>query len=135
MHDGYVDTHGFLHAQAHDEHPGACQRLLRSVAAGTMTVCLDPLVLHELTSVLPCDVKSMTRVDVALYARTVLNWPGMMMDDKPLWLAILETWEADARLSWTDAVLIQRALKTGRGVWSRNYRDFSRYTLPEVKWP
>ncbi|MCL5972401.1 MAG: hypothetical protein M1499_07560 [Firmicutes bacterium] len=96
---------------------------------------LDPLVLHELTYVLPRYVKQMTCIDVALYVRTVLNWPGIQMEDKPLWFGVLETWEADPRLSWTDAVLIQRSLKTGRGVWSRNHRDFARYALPEVGWP
>ncbi|MCL5971141.1 MAG: hypothetical protein M1499_01080 [Firmicutes bacterium] len=40
----------------------ACQALLRS-AAGMVTVWLDPLVLHELTYVLPRYVKNMTRAD------------------------------------------------------------------------
>ena len=135
MSDGYVDTNVFLHAQAHDPHTTACQALLRSAAVGTVTMWLDPLVLHELTYVLPRYVKQMTRTDVALYVRTVLNWPGIQMDDKSLWLGVLETWEVDARLSWTNAVLIQRALETERGVWSRNYRDFARYAIPESLWP
>ncbi|MDA8207215.1 MAG: type II toxin-antitoxin system VapC family toxin [Thermaerobacter sp.] len=135
MRDGYVDTNVFLHAHAHDDHTTVCQALLRATAAGRVTVWLDPMVLRELTYVLPRYVKSMTRADVVLYVRTVLNWPGIQMDDKPLWLGVLETWETDARLSWTDAVLIQRALGTGRCVWSRNHRDFTRYALPEVAWP
>ncbi|MCL5971140.1 MAG: hypothetical protein M1499_01075 [Firmicutes bacterium] len=57
------------------------------------------------------------------------------MDDKPQWLGILETWEADPHLSWIDAVPIQRAFETGRRVWRRNHRDFARYALPEAAWP
>ncbi len=65
---------------------------------------------------------------------SVLQWSGIQMDDTPFWLSVLETWEADERLSWTHAVLLRRAQDTGLALWSRNTRDFGRYTLPESPW-
>lgn len=135
MTDGYVDTNVFLHAQAQDAHTAACRALLRSAAAGDVVLRLDPLVLHELIYVLPRYVKTMTRADVALYCRSVLQWAGMHLDERPFWLAVLETWESDERLSWTDAVLIRRAQDTALPLWSRNHRDFSRYDIPNSPWP
>ncbi|NMP22623.1 PIN domain-containing protein [Sulfobacillus harzensis] len=135
MIEGYVDTNVFLHAQAHDAHTPACRALLRAAAAGTLILRLDPLVVHELTYVLPRYVKAMTRADVALYCRSVLQWPGIHLEERPFWLAVLETWEADDRLSWTDAVLLNRARDTGLPVWSRNHRDFTRHDLPDSTWP
>jgi len=135
MTEGYVDTNVFLHAQAHDAHTAPCRALLRAAATGELVLRLDPLVLHELTYVLPRYVKTMTRADVALYCRSILQWPGMRLEEVPFWLAVLETWEADVRLSWTDAVLIRRAQDTALALWSRNHRDFSRYDLPDSAWP
>ncbi len=135
MTEGYVDTHVFLHAQAHDAHTASCRALLRAAAAGELVLRLDPLVLHELTYVLPRYVKTMTRADVALYCRAILQWPGIRLEEMPFWLAVLETWEADLRLSWTDAVLIRRAQDTALALWSRNHRDVSRYDLPDSAWP
>lgn len=135
MTEGYVDTNVFLHAQANDAHTSACRSLLRAAAAGELVLHLDPLVLHELTYVLPRYVKTMKRADVALYCRSVLQWPGMYLEHRPFWLAVLETWESDDRLSWTDAVLVNRARETVLPVWSRNHRDFTRYHLPDSRWP
>ena len=135
MTDGYIDTSVFLHAQAHDQHTEACQALLRAAAEGRVSVSLDPLVVHELTYVLPRYVKGMPRSDVALYVRSVLSWSGVVLEDLPLWLSVLEAWEADAHLSWTDAVLIQRALLADRPIWTRNHRDFRRYLGSGLDWP
>ncbi|MCL8207922.1 MAG: type II toxin-antitoxin system VapC family toxin [Actinomycetia bacterium] len=135
MVDGYIDTNVFLHAQAHDEHTAACRTLLRAVGSGQVTAWVDPLVLHELTYVLPRYVQGMTRSDVALYLRTVLSWPGTVLDDKAFWVDVVDLWEVDARLSWTDAVLIRRAQRTGRGIWTRNVRDFARHDMAAPLWP
>lgn len=135
MLEGYVDTNVFLHAQANDAHTSGCRALLRAAADGQITLRVDPLVLHELTYVLPRYVKTMTRSDVVLYCRSVLQWPGIHLDEAPFWLMVLETWEADERLSWTDAVLIRRAQDTALPLWSRNHRDFTRYPLPASAWP
>ncbi len=135
MTEGYVDTKVFLHAQANDAHTSTCRALLRAAAAGRIILRLDPLVLHELTYVLPRYVKTMTRADVALYCRSVLQWPGMHLEEMSFWLAVLETWETDDRLSWTDAVLIRRAQDAALALWSRNHRDFARYDLPDSTWP
>lgn len=53
-------------------------------------------------------------------------------EGQPLMVRIvdLETWESDALLSWTDAVLIQRAQSTALPILSRNHRDSTRYDLP-----
>ena len=85
MTEGYVDTNVFLHAQANDANTTACRTLLRAAAAGTVILRLDPLVLHELTYVLPRYVKAMTRADVALYGRSVLQWPGIHLEERPFW--------------------------------------------------
>lgn len=133
--EGFVDTNVFLHAQSHDEHSRWCRELLRCAANGTLSLAIDPIVLHELTYVLPRYVQQMGRRDVALYLRTVVAWPGIVLHDEPFWLSVLDTWESDGRLSWADAVLIRRAQAAERPVWTRNHRDFARYSLAPAAWP
>jgi predicted nucleic acid-binding protein len=135
MTEGYVDINVFLHAQANDAHTSVCRAVLRAAAAGDITLHLDPLVLHELTYVLPGYVKTMTRADVALYCRSVVQWPGVHLEERPFWMNVLEAWEMNPQLSWTDAVLIRRAQATTLPVWSRHHRDFTRYDLPDSSWP
>lgn len=72
MREGYVDTNVFLHAQARDAHTTACRELLRTAAAGRV----EPLVLHELTYILPRYVKTMQRADVALIAGRYCSGPA-----------------------------------------------------------
>jgi hypothetical protein len=108
---------------------------LRAVGSGQVTTWVDPLVLYELTCVLPRYVQGMTRSDVALYQRTVLSWPGTVLDDKAFWVDVVDLREVDARLSWTDAVLIRQAQRTGRGIRTRNVLDFARHDMAAPPWP
>ncbi len=130
MDEGLLDTNVFLHAQAHDAHTEVCRRLLHAIAAGDRAAWIDPMVLHELTYVLPRYVKGMPRCAVSLYVRTVLSWPGIRMEDKPFWTSVLDTWDGDPQLNWTDAVLVERSRQTGGGIWTQNVRDFERHGFP-----
>ena len=58
-----------------------------------------------------------------------------MAGHPPRGATVLETWEADDRLSWTNVVLLNRARETVLPVWTRNHRDFIRYDLPNSAWP
>lgn len=124
----WIGTNVFLHAQATDPHSAACRGLLRAVQAGRRTVCIDPLVVHELTYVLPRFRKGMTRDDVALYCQSVLKWPGVEIEDRSLWVEALATWAKDPQPSWTDAVLLTRIMQAdGANIWTVNRDDFERW--------
>lgn len=53
MTEGDVDINVFVHAQSNDVHTSVCHALLRAAATGDIALRLVPLVLHELTHVLP----------------------------------------------------------------------------------
>jgi predicted nucleic acid-binding protein len=83
---------------------------------------LDPLVLHELTYVLPRYVQQMSRADVARYLEAVLSWPGIIGDTDTM-IDAVERWGSTPGLSFADAYLAARAAAEARPVFTTNIRE------------
>lgn len=75
---GLVDTNIFLHAHTSDAHAEECRQFLSMIESGHLRARLEPIVLHELSYVLPRSIKQMTKRDVAEYLITVLSWAGIV---------------------------------------------------------
>jgi hypothetical protein len=82
---------------------------------------LNPVVVHELTYVLPRYVKQMGRTDVARYLISVIAWEGVMADKETLTEA-LRLWSS-VPVAFIDAYLGARAVSEDRQVYSRNVGD------------
>jgi predicted nucleic acid-binding protein len=100
---GLIDTNIFFHAQTHDAHSEECSRFVEALERGDIQAILDPIVLHELSFVLPlCQADEPT--DVATYLLVVLSWPGVLGDKDTMADAVqlgCHTWPllADAYLA------------------------------------
>ena len=121
MNDPLLDTNIFVHALTHDAHSAACQGLLQALSAGTSRAVLDPVVVHELTYVLPRYVKQMTRSDIAQYITSVISWDGVVADKETLTEA-LRLWSMQ-HVGFIDAYLGARAVGEDRPVYSRSVVD------------
>jgi predicted nucleic acid-binding protein len=134
VNDPLLDTNIFLHALTHDAHSAACQGLLRALSRGTARAVLEPVVVHELTYVLPRYVKQMTRRDVAQYLLSVISWEGVVCDKGTLTEA-LRLWSSHP-VGFIDAYLGARAAADDRPVYSRNADDLQSCgaAIPE-DWP
>jgi predicted nucleic acid-binding protein len=134
VNDPLLDSNIFIHALTHDAHSTVCQGLLRALSAGTDRAILDPIVVHELTYVLPRYVKQMTRGDVSQYLTSVISWEGVVADKETLTEA-LRLWSTRP-VGFIDAYLGARAAGEDRPVYSRNVGDLQSCgaVVPE-KWP
>lgn len=72
MNDGLLDTNVVLHARTTDEHSKECREFLRMLRGERIRAHLDPLVVHELTYVLPRYIKKIDRAEVATYLISIL---------------------------------------------------------------
>jgi predicted nucleic acid-binding protein len=121
VNDPLLDTNVFIHALTHDAHSTVCQSLLKALSTGTVRAILDPVVVYELTYVLPRYLKQMTRRDVAQYLSSVISWDGVVADKESLAEA-LRLWST-RRVGFVDAYLSARAIGENRTVYSRNVAD------------
>ena len=134
MNDPLLDTDIFIHALTHDLHSAVCQSLLRALSSGTCRAILDPLVVHELTYVLPRYVKNMTRDDVAQYLTSVISWDGVIADKETL-IESLRLWSTQP-VAFIDAYLAARAGGEDRPVYTRNVVDLeSGGAIVPESWP
>ena len=124
MIDGLLDTNVILHARTMDEESDECRAFLRLVHGDRIRVQLDPLVVHELTYVLPRYIKQIGRAEVATYLISILEWPGVTAD-KALLVEALTRWGKTARLGFVDAYLAARALAENRPIYTKNVSDFA----------
>jgi predicted nucleic acid-binding protein len=122
--DGLLDTNVFLHAQTTDRFGEECRRFLTSLEDGERSASLEPLVLHELSYVLPIVVKQMGRRDVADYLLTVLSWPGVR-GEKDLMADTVQRWRDAPNLSFVDAFLASLAARRHCPVYTKNVRDLT----------
>ena len=120
---GLLDTNIFLHAHASDVHADECRQLLALLEAGRVRARLEPMVLHELSYVLPRYVKQMTKQDVAQYLITVLSWVGVV-GETDLLIDTVERWAGTPGLSFTDAYLAALATRRRCPVFTKNLREF-----------
>jgi predicted nucleic acid-binding protein len=120
--EGVLDTNVFLHAHAHDSAAQECQDFLAALEDGRVRAHLEPIVLHELTYVLPRFLKSMTRQQVAQYLLVVLTWDGVQ-GEKDLMASAVQRWRDTPGLSFVDAYLAALAIQRGCAVYTKNVRD------------
>jgi predicted nucleic acid-binding protein len=121
---GVLDTNVFVHAQTTDDHSAECRGFLGALERGDVEARLEPLVLHELSYVLPRYVKQMSRVGVAAYLLTVLSWPGVQ-GDKSLMADAVERWRDTPRLAFVDAYLAAIANRDGCPIYTKNVAELA----------
>lgn len=121
---GLLDTNVFVHAYTHDAASEECRRFLASLERGEVEARLEPLVLHELSYVLPRYLEQMTRTDLADYLLMVLGWRGVR-GEKDLMVDTVQRWRATPRLAFVDAYLATIAARDGRPVFTKNVREMA----------
>jgi predicted nucleic acid-binding protein len=119
---GLLDTNVFIHAHTQDSLSEECRRFLNALEAGRVTARLEPIILHELSFVLPRVLKQMTRADVAEYLLVVLSWDGVQ-GEKGLMADAVERWHSTPGLAFADAYLAALAADEGRPIYSKNVRE------------
>jgi predicted nucleic acid-binding protein len=121
---GYIDTNVFIHAQSQDAHAMECLAFVRALQRGEVEARLEPLVLHELTYILPRYRRDMSREDVGNYLLAVLAWRGVIADRGKL-AETVERWRDDPSLGFVDAYLGACAAEDNAPVFTKNVRDFA----------
>jgi predicted nucleic acid-binding protein len=114
-----------LYAQTSEDHSQECAHFLAALAIGSIHARLDPLVLHELSYILPRYIKQMSRSDVGDYLLMVLDWPGVHAD-KDLLKDVVDRWSKTPGLAFADAYLMALALDRNQPVFTKNVREFTR---------
>lgn len=122
--DGIVDTNVFLHAVTSDGHSAECIKFLEALEAGSVRAVLDPVVVHELSYVLPRVRKGLTRAQIAEYLFAIVGWPGVVCD-KALLIDAVRAWKQTPGLSFVDAYLGSRSRQEKRPVYTMNRKDFT----------
>lgn len=124
MTPGLLDTNVFIHAHASDRWTAECREFLNAVERGSVSVTIEPLVLHELSYALPHYVKQMTRDQVGEYLLMVLNWDGVQAD-KDLLVETVMRWRATPGLAFVDAYLASLAHQRNCPVYSKNVKELT----------
>lgn len=121
--DDVLDTNVFIHAALNDNFGGESRALLRALACGELSAHLHPLVVHELTYVLPRTLRQMTRTDIATYILNVLSWPGIS-GDVALLADAVGRWQRTPGLGFVAAYLSALAAVSGKQVFAKNVSEF-----------
>lgn len=124
-----LDTNVFIHAPTNDRWSEECAWFLDALRRGAAQAWLEPVVLHELTYVLPGYPKQLTRVDVANYLATLLTWPGVQ-GDKILLSDALSRWAGTPGLAFVDAYLASLAARRGCAIYTKNVRELAGQGVP-----
>ena len=120
--DGLLDTNVVVHAQSTDVQAEECRRFLRALESVQVRARLEPLILHELSYVLPRYVKQMTRRDVSDYLLMMLGWDGVV-GEKGLMAEAVQRWAGTPGLSFVDAYVAAVASRRSCQVFTKNVRD------------
>ena len=122
---GLLDTNVVVHAFANDANSEECARHLRALRDGRAQALVEPVVLHELTYVLPQFVQQMARRDVSAFLLELVGWEAVR-GDKPVLVGALERWRDTPGLGFVDAYLAALATRRGLPVYTKNIREFAR---------
>ncbi len=122
MSEGLLDTNIFVHAHTNDAQSDECARFLAGLERGRIRARLEPLVLHEITYILPRVVKQMTRAQLAEYLLMVLEWEGIE-GEKTLMADTIERWRDTPGLGFVDAYLAAAATARQCPVFTKNARE------------
>ena len=129
---GYLDTNVVIHAFATDAHSDECSSHLRALRDGRVRAIVDPLVIHELTYVLPQFVKQMSRIDVGSFLLDLIGWESIQAD-KAVLVGAIERWRDNPSLGFVDAYLGTLAVRKDAPVFTKNVGDFAKFgaTVPD----
>lgn len=121
---GYLDSALFVYALfPQDERYARCRAILAELQVGDAEGLIDPLVLQELTTVLPTLRQFPDRPAVARYLRGLLSARGILADQRDLLLAALLRW-TERGGSFVEAWIAIVALTEGRTVCAPDRDDF-----------
>jgi len=120
--DGLLDTNAVLHAYTTDAHSAECRAFLAALERGDVRARIDPLVVHELSYVLPRLQKQMDRAAVAGVLLMMLSWSGVVGPVDTLVDAV-QRWSATPGLAFVDAFLAARAASERAPVYTKNVRE------------
>lgn len=112
--NAFIDTNIIIRHLTGDP-PDMAGRATRFLAAaGTHELRLADLVLAEVVYVLESFYK-VPRAQVAEYARAIVAFPAIRVDDPAMLLRTIEVYETD-RLDFADAYLVAAAERSGVGI-------------------
>jgi predicted nucleic acid-binding protein len=124
---GYLDSAIFVYAlYPQDERHARCKAILADLQTGEAEGRLDPLVLHELVTILPTLKQFPDRAAAARYLRGIVGARGVIAEQRDLLLAALVRW-TERGGGFTDAWLAILALTDGQMVCAPDPAD-----LPDV---
>lgn len=98
---------------------------LAALEDGSIQAQIEPIVLHELSYVLPRFMRQMTRKDVVAYLLGVLRWPGVR-GEKDLLTDALQRWGRTPGLGFADAYLAVLASRRQCSVYTKNVQELTR---------
>jgi predicted nucleic acid-binding protein len=111
---GYLDSAVFVYALfPSDARHKRCKAILADLQTGEAEGRLDPLVLHELVTILPTLKQFPDRVAVARYLRGIVGARGVIAEQRDLLLAALVRW-TERGGGFADAWLAILALTDGQ---------------------
>lgn len=124
---GYLDSAVFVYALfPKDARHERCKAILADLQTGEAEGRLDPLVLHELITILPTLQQFPDRAAVARYLRGIVGARGIIAEQRDLLLAALVRW-TERGGGFTDSWLAILALTDGQLVCAPDPAD-----LPDV---
>lgn len=118
-----LDSNVVLEAVKHGDNAEACEWLLRQVGDGSIRVIVEPIVVHELTYVIPRYLKQATRPQIARIILSVLQAPGAE-DPTGMLVTAVRSWRDTQGQSFVDAYLATVARAQRRTVLTLNTKDF-----------
>ncbi|MCC6791672.1 MAG: hypothetical protein IT336_08310, partial [Thermomicrobiales bacterium] len=108
-----------IHSLTNDQSSEECDAFLAQVAAGTIRVRVEPVVVHELTYALPRYFKQFNRMHVATTIESLLTMRGID-GDTDVMIEALHRWAFTPGLGFVDAYLATRSIREGCPVYSKN---------------
>jgi predicted nucleic acid-binding protein len=123
--DGLLDTNVVVHVFDRMPPGPECAAFLGAIESGRVRAVLEPLVIHELTYVLPRFQKQFDRTDVARFLIDLVKMPGIVAD-KELLVETLQLWSVTPGLGFVDACLVARGRREDRSIFTKNLRELRR---------
>ncbi len=99
---GLLDTNIIIHAHTTDALSAECRRFLAALERGELEARLEPIILHELSYMLPRILKQLTRADVAALLLMVLGWRGVR-GEIALMLDAVRRWSSSQDLAFAES--------------------------------
>src|SRR6266568_3923291 len=121
---GLLDTNIIIHAHTTDALSAECRRFLAALERGELEARLEPIILHELSYMLPRILKQLTRADVAALLLMVLGWRGVR-GEIALMLDAVRRWSSSQDLAFADAYLAALASRDACPVFTKNVRELT----------